>query len=252
MRLPPGASTARPGPADLTLNLSLMIIIWSPSRRRTDRRLRRDRPPLPRLRPPQGLVLLPARWGDRRPDPGRPARPLQGDSRLPHRPRVELPQLRRALHHPPDHHRGEDGDPQQAHAAQPVRLLQPDAGGGGRSETTLDEILPGPTRPRSGQPGDRHRGAGEPRLLPLGRLRGPLRPREPRALPLPGRPLLRGVAERLECDTKTVDNALQRVKRKVGTHLGLPRGAALVDAPAQKRASRASPRSTVRQRRAPL
>ena len=27
------------------------------------------------------------------------------------------------------------------------------------------------------------------------------------------------VAERLECDTKTVDNALQRVKRKVGMHL---------------------------------
>jgi hypothetical protein len=27
------------------------------------------------------------------------------------------------------------------------------------------------------------------------------------------------VAERLECDTKTVDNALQRVKRKVGSHL---------------------------------
>jgi RNA polymerase sporulation-specific sigma factor len=27
------------------------------------------------------------------------------------------------------------------------------------------------------------------------------------------------VAERLGCDTKTVDNALQRVKRKVGTHL---------------------------------
>jgi RNA polymerase sporulation-specific sigma factor len=27
------------------------------------------------------------------------------------------------------------------------------------------------------------------------------------------------VAERLDCDTKTVDNALQRVKRKVGTHL---------------------------------
>jgi RNA polymerase sporulation-specific sigma factor len=26
-------------------------------------------------------------------------------------------------------------------------------------------------------------------------------------------------AERLECDTKTVDNALQRVKRKVGSHL---------------------------------
>jgi RNA polymerase sporulation-specific sigma factor len=27
------------------------------------------------------------------------------------------------------------------------------------------------------------------------------------------------IAERLGCDTKTVDNALQRVKRKVGTHL---------------------------------
>ena len=27
------------------------------------------------------------------------------------------------------------------------------------------------------------------------------------------------VGEQLGCDTKTVDNALQRVKRKVGTHL---------------------------------
>ena len=27
------------------------------------------------------------------------------------------------------------------------------------------------------------------------------------------------VGERLMCDTKTVDNALQRVKRKVGAHL---------------------------------
>ena len=27
------------------------------------------------------------------------------------------------------------------------------------------------------------------------------------------------VGERLSCDTKTVDNALQRVKRKVGAHL---------------------------------
>ena len=27
------------------------------------------------------------------------------------------------------------------------------------------------------------------------------------------------IAERHDCDTKTVDNALQRVKRKVGTHL---------------------------------
>jgi RNA polymerase sporulation-specific sigma factor len=27
------------------------------------------------------------------------------------------------------------------------------------------------------------------------------------------------IGERLSCDTKTVDNALQRVKRKVGAHL---------------------------------
>ena len=27
------------------------------------------------------------------------------------------------------------------------------------------------------------------------------------------------IGERLECDTKTVDNALQRVKRKVGAHI---------------------------------
>ena len=27
------------------------------------------------------------------------------------------------------------------------------------------------------------------------------------------------IGERLECDTKTVDNALQRVKRKVGQHV---------------------------------
>ena len=27
------------------------------------------------------------------------------------------------------------------------------------------------------------------------------------------------IGERIDCDCKTVDNALQRVKRKVGTHL---------------------------------
>jgi RNA polymerase sporulation-specific sigma factor len=38
------------------------------------------------------------------------------------------------------------------------------------------------------------------------------------ALYLDGRPY-EEVAERLGCDAKTVDNALQRVKRKVGSHL---------------------------------
>ena len=31
------------------------------------------------------------------------------------------------------------------------------------------------------------------------------------------------IGERLGCDTKTVDNALQRVKRKVGAHLAVAR-----------------------------
>ena len=64
------------------------------------------------------------------------------------------------------------------------------------------------------------------------------------------------VAERLECDTKTVDNALQRVKRKVGMHLdsravprrarperiaGLRRAAGQFCAPARRPASGARP-----------
>ena len=39
-------------------------------------------------------------------------------------------------------------------------------------------------------------------------------------MPNAGHPRVReAVAGRLACDTKTVDNALQRVKRKVGAHL---------------------------------
>ena len=60
----------------------------------------------------------------------------------------------------------------------------------GDSDTTLDEILPGPDRARPGQPGDRRRRAGQPRLLPLRRLGRALGSREPRALALPRRPLL--------------------------------------------------------------
>ena len=90
-------------------------------------RVRPARPPLLRLRPSQGLVVLPRRRRQRRPDPGGPRRPLQGDPRLPHRSRVELPQLRGAVHHAPDHHGGEDGHAQQARAAEPVRLVLLDA-----------------------------------------------------------------------------------------------------------------------------
>ena len=72
----------------------------------------------------------------------------------------------------------------------------------GDSETTLDEVLPGPT-------------VSDPvnQVIASEEL-------ESRVLSL----YLDGhsyevIAERLECDTKTVDNALQRVKRKVGIHL---------------------------------
>ena len=40
-----------------------------------------------------------------------------------------VPQLRGALHHAPDHHRGQDRDAQQAHAAERLRLVLGHAGG---------------------------------------------------------------------------------------------------------------------------
>ena len=81
--------------------------------------------------------------------------------------------------------------------------------------------------PRGGPPGpgqrgpvgarDRHRGAPEPGLVPVERA---LRAREPRPLASTSTATpTRQIGERLECDTKTVDNALQRVKRKVSLHL---------------------------------
>ena len=83
----------------------------------------------------------------------------------------------------------------------------------GDSETTLEEMLPG-GRSTTRQPGDRHRGAAG--LVAC--LSSVLSELESRVLSL----YLDGysyevIGERLECDTKTVDNALQRVKRKVGS-----------------------------------
>ena len=109
------------------LRSRLMMAISSRLPSRATRRLRPDRAPVLRLRPAEGLVVLPRRRRLRRPHPGGPRRPLQGRARLPHRPRVELPQLRGALHHAPDHHRGQDGDAQQAHAAEPATSRSRDA-----------------------------------------------------------------------------------------------------------------------------
>jgi RNA polymerase sporulation-specific sigma factor len=86
----------------------------------------------------------------------------------------------------------------------------------GDSETTLEEILPGPV---SEEPAQRVIASEELQAL-VSCLSSVLSELESRVLSL----YLDGhsyeaIGERLECDTKTVDNALQRVKRKVGTHL---------------------------------
>ena len=86
----------------------------------------------------------------------------------------------------------------------------------GDSETTLEEILPGAP---INDPANQVIATEELSSL-IDCLASVLSELESRVLSL----YLDGysyevVAERLECDTKTVDNALQRVKRKVGTHL---------------------------------
>ncbi len=89
----------------------------------------------------------------------------------------------------------------------------------GDSDTTLDEILPGPS---VHDPVNQVIATEELASLVacLSGVSGVLSDLESRVLSL----YLDGhsyetIAEKLECDTKTVDNALQRVKRKVGSHL---------------------------------
>jgi RNA polymerase sporulation-specific sigma factor len=83
-------------------------------------------------------------------------------------------------------------------------------------EPTLDEVLPGPA---VHDPVNQVISSEELRSL-VACLSSVLSELESRVLSL----YLDGhsyehIGERLECDTKTVDNALQRVKRKVGAHL---------------------------------
>jgi RNA polymerase sporulation-specific sigma factor len=86
----------------------------------------------------------------------------------------------------------------------------------GDSETTLEELLPAPSR---NDPANQAIATEELRSL-VACLSSVLSELESRVLSL----YLDGhsyeaIAEMIECDTKTVDNALQRVKRKVGSHL---------------------------------
>jgi RNA polymerase sporulation-specific sigma factor len=90
------------------------------------------------------------------------------------------------------------------------------AASGGDGDPTLDELLPGPT---AHDPANQAISTEELHSL-VECLASVLSELESSVLSL----YLDGysyetAAERLECDTKTVDNALQRVKRKVGAHL---------------------------------
>ena len=97
-----------------------------------------------------------------------------------------------------------------------VSFSQTPAASGGESDSTLDEILPGPT-----VHDPVHQVISSEELHSLVTcLSSVLSELESAVLSL----YLDGysyevVAEQLECDPKTVDNALQRVKRKVGSHL---------------------------------
>ncbi len=87
----------------------------------------------------------------------------------------------------------------------------------GDAVTTLEDILPGPI---SDQPAERVIASEELSAL-VSCLSSVLSELESGVLSL----YLDGhsyeqIGERLECDTKTVDNALQRVKRKVASHVG--------------------------------
>ena len=121
------------------------------------------------------------------------------------------------MHHAPDHHRGQDGDAQQAHAAQRLRLVLGRAGRG-RPTASPRSTRSSPAR-RVHDPVNQVISSEELRSL-VDCLSTSLSELESRVLSL----YLDGysyelIGERLGCDTKTVDNALQRVKRKVGTHL---------------------------------
>jgi len=97
-----------------------------------------------------------------------------------------------------------------------VSFSQTPAASGGDNDPTLDELLPGPT---AHDPVNQVISTEELQSL-VACLSSVLSELESSVLSLylDGRSY-ETIAEHLDCDTKTVDNALQRVKRKVGAHL---------------------------------
>ena len=135
--------------------------------------------------------LLPRRRRQRRPPPGRADRPLQGGARLPRRQGDLVPQLRRALRDPADHHGDQDGDALQARAAQHVRLVQPHAPPARTATASARSATrcPGPAVHEPPLVVISTRGAAEPRLQPRHR---PLAARGGRAAPLSRGLVVRG------------------------------------------------------------
>ena len=97
-----------------------------------------------------------------------------------------------------------------------VSFSQTPAASGGDGDPTLDELLPGPS---AHDPVNQVISTEELQSL-VACLSSVLSELESAVLSLylDGHSYER-IGERLDCDTKTVDNALQRVKRKVGAHL---------------------------------
>src|SRR5215217_4830355 len=97
-----------------------------------------------------------------------------------------------------------------------VSFSQTPAAGSGDGDPTLDELLPGPS---AHDPVNQVISTEEDhnRVACLSSVLSELES-SVLSLYLDGHSY-EAIAERLECDTKTVDNALQRVKRKVGAHL---------------------------------
>ena len=146
-------------------------------------------------------------------DPGGPDRALQGGSGLPLDKETSFRSFAE-LHHAADHHGDQDGDALQALAAQHLRLVLTDAAGQeSDGDCTLGDALPGP-------------GVDEPSIMVISTeelqslvfcLGTGSRSSSRTRLYLEGSSY-EEMAERLSVDTKTIDNALQRVKRKILQH----------------------------------
>ena len=129
-----------------------------------------------------------------------------------------VPRLRRAVRHAPDHHRDQDRDPAEARPAQQLRVvLAAGAGGDDDGERVPRRRAPDRRDQRPGRPGHLRRAhpraAGSTSTTVLSDLEA-----EVLRLYVEGKSY-QEIAERLQRHVKSIDNALQRIKRKLDGHL---------------------------------